>query len=159
MSMYPGGYYPAPPPQPYPGYPGYPGFPGYVPPAPGPRNGLGIAALVLGVVGMLAAWSVFGGLVFGVTAAVLGFLAYRRVKNHQADNMAVAVAGIVLGTLAIVLSVVFIVIWNGFLDQVGYSEYSDCMRAAGQNPNAVNECATQFQSRLNDMMGTPTTTR
>jgi hypothetical protein len=164
MSMYPGGQYPPPPPQPYQGYPGYPGqpgYPGYPPPgypqpAAGPRNGLGTAALVLGVVATVSTWSIIGGLIFGIAATVLGFLAYRRVKTHQADNGAIAISGLVLGGLAIVLSLVFIPIWSGFLDEVGYSDYSTCMSAAGQKPAAVNACLMQFQSRIDDTLGTKT---
>jgi Domain of unknown function (DUF4190) len=157
MSMYPGGHYPPPPPQQYQGYPGEPGYPGYPPPGypppAGPRNGLGTAALVLGVVGMVSTWSVIGGLIFGIAATVLGFLAYHRVKNHQADNGAIAVSGLVLGVLAIVVSLVFIPIWSGFLDEVGYSDYSTCMSEAGQNQTAVNACMMQFQSRIDDTLG------
>ena len=163
--MYPGGPYPPQPPQPYqgypgqPGYPGYPGHPGYPPqgypmPTPGPRNGLGTAALVLGVVGMVSTWSIFGGLIFGIAAAVLGFLAHQRVRSRQADNGAVAISGLVLGVLAIVLSLVFIPIWSGFLDEVGYSQYSKCMSEAGQDAKAVNACLMQFQSRIDDTLGT-----
>jgi hypothetical protein len=167
MSMYPGGHHPPPPPQSYPGYPGYPGqpgYPGYPPagypqpgypqPVAGPRNGLGTTALVLGVVAMVSTWSVIGGLIFGIAATVLGFLAYRRVKNHQADNGAIAISGLVLGAVAIVVSLVFIPIWSGFFDEVGYSDYSKCMSEAGQNPTAVNACLMQFQSRIDDTLGT-----
>ena len=162
MSMYPGGYQPPSPPQPYQGYSGYPGqpgYPGYPPPpyaqpATGPRNGLGTAALVLGVVGMVSTWSIFGGLVFGIAATILGSLAYRRVRNHQADNGAIALSGLVLGALAIVVSLVFIPIWSGFLDEVGYSDYSRCMGEAGQDKTAINACLMQFQSRIDDTLGT-----
>lgn len=160
--MYPGGPYPPPAPQPYQGYPGQPGYPpypgypppGYPLPAPGPRNGLGTAALVLGVVGMISTWSIFGGLIFGITATALGVLAYRRVRGGQADNGAVAISGLVLGILAIVVSLVFIPIWSGFLDQVGYSDYSKCMSEAGQDTKAVNACLMEFQSRIDDTLGT-----
>lgn len=153
MSMYPGpgGYYPPPPPQPYQGYPGYPGYP---PPAPGPRNGLGIAALVLGVAGLLATWSVIGGLALGIAATVLGFLGYRRATSGQANNGAVAMSGLVLGALAIVVSLVFIPIWAGFMTEIGYSQYSDCMSEAGQNQTAVNACLQQFQNRIDEQLGT-----
>jgi len=155
MSMYPGGYYPAP--QPYPGLPGYPGYPGYPLPPAGPRNGMGIAALILGVVAMLATWSVFGGLIFGVAAAILGVLAYRRVRNHEADNGAVALSGLVLGVLAVVVSLVFIPIWAGIADQIGYSEYTRCMNEAGKNERQINACLVQFQHRIDDTLGTDST--
>ena len=152
MSMYPGGYYPPPPPQPYQGYPGYPG---YMPLPPSPKNGMGIAALILGIVALVSSWSVLGGFVFGIAAAITGFVGYRRVKAHQADNMAVTISGSVLGILAIIISVAFIAIWNGFLGQIGYSDYSACMREAGANQTAANACIQQFQKHINDTLGQP----
>lgn len=157
MSMYPGGYYP--PPQPYPGppgYQGYPGYPGYPQPPAGPRNGMGIAALVLGVVAMLSTWSVIGGLIFGITAAIVGLLAYRRVRRQEADNGAVALAGLVLGALSVVVSLIFIPIWSGFADQIGYSQYTACMNEAGKNERMINACLVQFQHRIDDTLGTNT---
>ena len=91
---YPGGY-PPPPPPPYGGYPGYPGYSGYPgPPQSEPKNGLGLAALILAIIGLLLCWSVAGGIVLGVVAVILGFLGRGRVKRGEADNGGVAIAGI-----------------------------------------------------------------
>jgi len=118
---------------------------------------MGIAALVLGVVAMLSTWSVIGGLIFGIAATVIGLLAYRRVRNHQADNGSVALAGLILGALAIVVSLVFIPIWSGFANQIGYSQYTECMNEAGKNERMINACLVQFQHRIDDTLGTNTT--
>ena len=56
---YPGGY--PPPPQPY---------SGFAPPPTGPRNGLGIAALVIAIVGLVFCWTVAGGVILGLTAVI-----------------------------------------------------------------------------------------
>ena len=66
----------------------------------GPANGLGIAALVIAIFALLLTWSVIGGLVFGVTAVILGFLAQARSRRGEATNGGVAVSGIVLGAIA-----------------------------------------------------------
>ena len=50
---YPGSY-PPPPPPPY---------AGYTSPQTGPRNGLGITALVLAIIGLVFCWTVAGGVI------------------------------------------------------------------------------------------------
>jgi hypothetical protein len=107
---------PPPPPAPYDPYaPGYPG-PGYPYPAwlpPAPRNGLGTAALVVGIVGAVAAVSCFGavlGLPLGVLALVFGIVGRRRVRRAEATNGGQALAGIILGAVAVVISIVMVVL-------------------------------------------------
>ncbi len=100
---YPGGY-PPPPPQPY---------SGFAPPPTGPRNGLGIAALVIAIIGLVFCWTVAGGVILGLIAVIIGFVAQGRVKRGEATNGGVAIAGIVLGFLAIIVSLIFIPIWIG----------------------------------------------
>jgi len=146
MSMYPGGGYPPPPPPPYANQ-------GYGPYTPAPRNGLGTAALILGIVGLLTSWSVVGGLLFGLGAVVCGILGRGRVKEGLADNAVVAGAGIALGALATVLAVVFVFVVIGFYRQVGFSDYTDCMTRAGQDQNAQSTCVEQFRSRIEKEFG------
>jgi hypothetical protein len=135
---YPGSY-PPPPPPPYAGYP---------PPQIGPRNGLGIAALVLAIIGLVFCWTVAGGVILGVIAVVIGFVAWGRVKSGQATNGGVAIAGIVLGFLAIIVSLIFIPIWIGVFDEVGGTDYVDCLSKAGSNEQAIQQCANQFRDRV-----------
>jgi Domain of unknown function (DUF4190) len=139
MSGYPGGYYP--PPQPYGAYPP-------VPVAPPKKDGLGISALIVAILGLLFSWSVVGGVVLGVVAVILGFVGRGRVKAGEASNGGVALAGIILGALAVVVSLVFIAIWYGAFSDIGGSDYLDCVSKAGQDPRAVESCANQFQDHL-----------
>ena len=86
---YPGGYLP--PPQ-------Y-GYPGYPPPPVELKNGLGIASLVLAIIGLLSVWVPIVNvvsMVLGLVAVVVGFFARARVKRGVANNGGIAVAGIVL---------------------------------------------------------------
>ncbi|SEH80439.1 protein of unknown function [Mycolicibacterium rutilum] len=154
---YQGGY---PPPPPQGGYPpppqGYPAYPGYPPGPPAPKNGLGIAALVVAIVALL---SVFGGIVLGPVAVVLGFLGWNRAKRGEANNGGIAVAGIVLGVLSIIEAIVMIwlAVW-GF-NEVGGTDYIDCVSRAGNDQEAVQQCAEQFQQRMEDQFSvtlTPT---
>lgn len=133
---YPGSY-PPPPPQGY----------AYPPPASAPRNGIGIAALVIAIIALL---SVFGGIVLGVVAVILGFIGWGRAKRGEATNGGVAMAGIVLGFLSIIeaIVVIWLAVW-GF-NEVGGTDYIDCVSRAGNDQEAVQRCADEFQQRVED---------
>ncbi|MCT7659905.1 DUF4190 domain-containing protein [Mycobacterium deserti] len=148
---YPGGY-PPPPPVPY---------AGYAPPPTSPKNGLGITALVLAIVGLVFCWTVVGGVILGVCAVIIGFIARGRVKRGEATNGGVAIAGIVLGILAVIVSLAFIAIWFGVFDSVGGTDYMDCVSQAGNDQQELEQCANQFQERVQDEFSvtlTPTPT-
>lgn len=137
---YPGGY-PPPPWQPY---------PGYFPPAAAPRNGLGIASLVIAVVALVLVWSVFGAVILGAIAAVIGLVARERVKRGEANNGGVAVAGIVLGIVAILVGFIFVPIWMGLWNESGGGDYIDCLRKAGSDPVKQQRCAEQFREHVQE---------
>ena len=158
---YPGSY-PPPPPQ-YGGYPAsYPPpqpYSGFTPPPTGTRNGLGIAALVIAIIGLVLCWTVVGGVILGLSAVIIGFVAQGRVKRGQATNGGVAIAGIVLGFLAIIVSLVFIPIWIGVFDEVGGTDYVDCLSKAGSDQQAIQQCGDQFRERVENQFSitiTPT---
>ncbi|MGW3403036.1 DUF4190 domain-containing protein, partial [Streptomyces zhihengii] len=82
----------------------YPGGPeGFVPQAQ-PRNGLGTAGLVLGIIGLVVAvipllfW--LGGFL-GLLALIFGLVGLGRAKRAQATNKGIALAGTILGGVAI----------------------------------------------------------
>jgi Domain of unknown function (DUF4190) len=129
------------------------------PPA-GPKNGLGIAALVIAIIALVFVWSVFGGIIGGIVAVIIGFLGYGRAKRGEATNGGVAIAGIVLGFVAIIVSLVFIPIWIAFFNEIGIADYTDCLIRAGSDQEAVQRCADQFQEHIeNEFSITITPTR
>jgi len=142
--------YPPPPPQPY---------SGFTPPPTGPRNGLGIATLALAIIGLVFCWTVVGGVILGLSAVIIGFVARGRITRGEATNGGIAVAGIVLGFLAIIVSLVFIPIWIGVFDAVGGTGYVDCLSKAGSDDKAIHQCADQFRDRVENQLSitvTPT---
>ncbi|WP_405940505.1 DUF4190 domain-containing protein [Streptomyces sp. NBC_00726] len=89
---------------------GYQGYPGYGNPwgGPGPANGMGIAALVLGIIAT-AGFCMYGlGIVLGVLALIFGIIGRGRAQRGEADNGGVALAGIILGSIGIVISAAFL---------------------------------------------------
>lgn len=82
-----------------------PQYGGYAPPPQPMRNGLGTAALVLGIIGLVTGWIPFifflgGGL--GLLALIMGLIGRGRGKRGEASNKGAATAGAVLGLLAMV---------------------------------------------------------
>jgi len=73
------------------------------------RNGLGTAALVLGILGAVAGATLFlffVAFVLGVLAVVFGLIGRGRAKRGEASNKTAATWGFSLGAVALVLSVV-----------------------------------------------------
>jgi hypothetical protein len=149
--------YPYPyPPGTHPGYPPPP-YPGYRP--AGPRNGLGVASLVLAIVGLLSVWSVVGGITLGIVGAVLGVVGWRRVRRGEADNGGIAIAGIVLGVMAVIVGLAFAGIWIAFWKEAGGNDYLACLQKAGPNHALQQRCADQFRDKVQNQFGvtlTPT---
>ena len=86
---------PPPPPPPPPGMP--PGAYGGQPMAAQPQNGMGIAALVLGILGLIGCLSIVG----GILAIVFGRMGMAKSDQGLATNGGMAKAGFVLGVIAV----------------------------------------------------------
>ncbi|KUI40344.1 DUF4190 domain-containing protein [Mycobacterium sp. GA-2829] len=134
---------------PYPGgYPPPPGQYGYgYPQQSAPKNGLGIASLVVAIIGLL---SVFGGLVLGIVAVILGVIGRGRAKRGEATNGGVAMAGIVLGVLGVIVSIVAIALTVMFAREVGAGDLFECLQQAGNDTEAQQQCQDQFQRKIED---------
>lgn len=73
---------------------------------PAATNGLAIAAMVVGIVAFISGWLPFWGLLVGVAAIVLGFIA---LKKPTGKGM--AITGIITGALAVLTSIIFTVLF------------------------------------------------
>jgi Domain of unknown function (DUF4190) len=144
-----------PPGQPPPG--GYPAPGGYPPPgghpqAAGRRNGMGVAALVIGVVALvlvlLLLFSPLGAFL-GLVAVVLGIVGLVRANRGQADNRGQAVTGLVTGGLALLLGIVFTIsIGTWFSTHVNdFQRFGRCMDNAVGDA-AREQCARQLSRDL-----------
>lgn len=65
-----------------------------------PRNQVGVASVILGGCAIATCWLMIG-VPLGVAAVVTGDIARRRVARGEASNPRAAIAGMVLGFLAI----------------------------------------------------------
>ncbi|MUM18933.1 DUF4190 domain-containing protein [Mycobacterium sp. CBMA271] len=150
---------PPPYPAPYPPPPGYLPYPypyGAPVPVPTPKNGLGLSALIVGIIAIILSCTIFGGFVGGVVAIILGALGLGRVKRAEADNRGVAIAGIVLGGLAIVLSGVIVAFTLIFMGSSGFGELYTCASHANGDKAKMDQCQKDFEKRMNPGPGEPT---
>jgi membrane-bound ClpP family serine protease len=142
--------------QPQPGPPGgYPagGYPqGGYPAAGGRRNGIGVAALVFGVVALvlviLLLFSPLGALL-GLVAVLLGIIGLVRANRGEADNRGQAVAGLVTGAVALLLGIFFTLsVGTWFATHVNdFQRFGNCMDNA-VGADAREQCARQLSTDL-----------
>lgn len=113
-----------------------------------PRNGLGTAALVLGILALVTSWTVFGGVVLGIVAIVFGIVGRGRARRGEATNNGSATAGLVLGTIGLLLSVALVVFGVSVLNSSSGKQLRDCISKAGQDATAQQSCQQQFQNNV-----------
>ncbi|MEU6991373.1 DUF4190 domain-containing protein [Streptomyces sp. NPDC046465] len=96
----------------YPGHPGGQGGPGYGWPAMpmAPANGMGVSALVLGIIAAagFCLWPL--AIVLGILAVIFGAVGRGKARRGEATNGGQALAGIICGAAGIVLGVALLVI-------------------------------------------------
>jgi hypothetical protein len=145
------------------------GAPGWGQPAmpPKPRNGMGVAALIFGVLALLSiliVWIPIVGIVtivLALLAVIFGIIGRRRVRALQATNGGVAMIGLVLGwimlILGILVQVLVVAVGVAFLNFGGgntLQQAQQCIANANNQPNpeavrlAYQQCIDQFGSQL-----------
>jgi hypothetical protein len=97
-------------------------------------NGLAVASLVLGILGVVLFWTVWGGVILGVLAIVFGAVGRGRA-NRGAPNKGMATAGLVLGIVGLVGSILFVILVVNAVNntQTKFSDITYCIN----NPNAA----------------------
>ena len=145
----PGGQPPYGPPGGQPPYGPPPGGPYYGQPSK-PGSGMAIGALVCGILAILFSWTIVGGILLGLIAAILGFIAYSKAKKGQAGGTGMSLTGIILGLVGIALSIVLVVVGVGLFKKSGAGDYIDCINKAGDNTSEQQRCADEFQRHIED---------
>jgi hypothetical protein len=116
---------------------------------PGPaRNGLGVAALVLGVLAVVTSITVVGGVVLGIAALVLGIIGRQRATRGDATNGGVALAGIITGVIGALLSIVLVVLGAAAFFGIGGGNLISCVKSANGNQTAIDQCNADFQQSV-----------
>ena len=96
----------------------------------------------------------FGGIILGVVAVVVGFAARGRVKRGEANTGGIAIAGIVLGFLAIILGIVFLPVWDSYFNQVvdGCPQVGACSWACARDRASGTAIRGGVQSAVTSAM-------
>src|SRR6266487_2168562 len=116
------------------------------------RNGLGVAALVIGVASLVAAISFLLfplGLVGGLVGLVIAIIALTRGRHRGATNSGQAIAGLVCSVLALIVAI-------GLSVQLGtwaarntgvFTRFDNCIAHAG-NRGEVSACIARFADEV-----------
>jgi hypothetical protein len=113
-----------------------------------PRNGLGIAALILGIVGVVIGIIPFffwlAG-VLGVIGLILGFIGRGRAKRGEATNGTMALWGIITSAVAVVLSIAILIAWDDL--RVEWVGPEDTASPAAENTGSPEETSAPTQGQ------------
>ena len=122
---------------------------GAVPETGGPGPGSGGAALtavVLGAMGLVSAWTGWGGIVLGLGAVAVAVVALARVRAGRATGRGRPRVGLALGLVAVAIGVALE--WTTIASGITYLHSSqvrtldECMRQA-QNEKEQHVCKSQ----------------
>jgi hypothetical protein len=124
--------------------PGYGGH-GYATPGYGtvPRNGMGIAALVLGGLALVFSWTILGGFIFGVLGIVFAVIHKARVRQQRATGRGMAVAAVAMSVIGIAISAILVVV-GAWLFGTRSENYLDCVNNANGNQQEIRTCVDRY---------------
>ncbi|MBA2472806.1 MAG: DUF4190 domain-containing protein [Pseudonocardiales bacterium] len=128
--------------------PGFGQGSGYGAPGAPPRNGFGIAALVLGLLALVLCWTIVGGIVFGILALIFGLLGRARAKRGQATNGGLSVAGIVLGVIGLLLTIGLVALFASLMNSPAGQSYQQCVQQSGGDPAKLQQCFSELGNQV-----------
>lgn len=117
-----------------------------------PRNGAGVAALVLGLLGLVLAILVLPaplGALLGLLALIFGIIGISRAGRGEATNRGQAVTGLITGILALALGVLLTVRIGGYLQDhaTDFNNLGKCLNAANTDQERT-ACTDTFLDRM-----------
>jgi hypothetical protein len=79
---------------------------GYAMPPQVKTNGMAVAAMVLGIVGVLLCWCYGGGALPGLIGAILGHVSMKQIKERGEEGRGFALTGIITGWASVALALI-----------------------------------------------------
>jgi uncharacterized membrane protein YhhN len=116
---------------------------------PQPKNGLAIAALVLGILAVVLFWTVLGGILLGVLALILGIIGMRRARKGGAPHGKLSIAGAVLGAVGLIGSLILIAIGASIVGSDEFKNLQDCV-AQAETQAELDQCERDYGDEVND---------
>jgi hypothetical protein len=117
-----------------------------------PRNGAGVAALVLGLLGFVLVLLVLPsplGALLGLLAVIFGIVGIGRAGSGDATNRGQAVTGLIVGLLALALGVLLTVRIGSYLQDhaTDVNTLARCLNAASTDQERT-ACANTFLDQI-----------
>lgn len=81
--------------------------------APAPQNGLGLAALILGIVGLVIGWCLYG--IPSILAIIFGAIGWKKANQGFATNKAMAQWGLWLGVAGTAIGLIIGLVYGAVL--------------------------------------------
>ena len=106
-----------------------------------PKNGFGIAALVLGILSLVTWFFLVGGLL-GLIAIILGVIGRKRAKRGEATNGGMALAGIITGAIGLLLTILAVAGIAAVFNSDEGRSFVDCL-ANADTPEEQQQCQTE----------------
>lgn len=119
--------------------------------------GLGIAALLLGLLALAVSWvPVLGvaGIVLGLIAIIVGLVARGRAKRINGSGRGSGVAGAMLGLLAVIIGGL---ITFGIVSLVQNTDAGQCLQDAGTDQAKIEQCLQEYGDEARDRLDEATT--
>jgi len=140
MSQYPNA--------PYSGGPTDPSAYGYQQDPRSQKKGLAITALVLGILSLPAILTVFGGILLGLVAIILGIVAIRGAGKGKNGGKGLAIAGLVTGAIGLLVSAAILAFVGTVLFGEDGQRLQDCISQANGDSAAEQQCQREFQDNF-----------
>jgi uncharacterized membrane protein len=106
------------------------------------------AALIIGILALITSFTVIGGILLGLVAIILGFLAVRRASRGLATGRGRGIAGILLGALGLIISVALVVAGVSLLNSKEGKDLTSCLKNAGSNQSKIQACQDKFRDQV-----------
>ena len=112
-------------------------------------NGMGTAALVLGIVAIPGILTVVLGILLGLLALIFGIIGRKRYSRREATNGGAAMAGAILGGFALTISIILVAVGATFFfnHKSDIQKLRDCINNA-QNQQEQQDCQNQFRNDI-----------
>lgn len=113
-------------------------------------TGMAVAALVLGILGLLTSAFLLGGLL-GLVAVILGVIALSKIKRGEAGGRGMAIGGIITGILAMLVTILIVATVGAFFanNKDDIDSLTECLNRANNNQTEVQACQDEFERRVN----------
>lgn len=121
-----------------------PEWPNPAPSQSQPSNGVGIGALVVGIVSVVLCWLPFVGLTLAIVAVVLGIVGIRKASRGEATNKGMAIAGVVTGGFALFVGALFTIGTIALFNSDEFQDVFECLQNA-ETAEEQQACQEQFE--------------